>query len=39
MIEALVDLANLKLITQLQDALTASAATDWVTDTGTQPNA
>jgi hypothetical protein len=38
-IEALVDLANLKLIAQFQNALTASAVTNWVTDTGMQPNA
>ncbi|KIM82448.1 hypothetical protein PILCRDRAFT_7841 [Piloderma croceum F 1598] len=38
-IEALVNLANLKLIAQFQDALTASAATNWAIDTGTQPNA
>ena len=38
-IEALVDLANLKLIARFQDVSTASAATGWATDTGVQPNA
>ena len=38
-IEALVDLANPKLIARFQDVLTASAATGWATDAGTQPNA
>ena len=37
MIEALIDLANLKLIARFQDVLTASAATSQTTDTGTQP--
>ena len=37
-IEALVDLANPKLIARFQDDSTASAATDWATDTGAQPN-
>jgi len=38
MIEALVGLANPKLITQFQDASTAPAVTNQVTDTGVQPN-
>jgi hypothetical protein len=38
-IEALVDLANPKLIARFQDAPTASAVTDRAADTGAQPNA
>ena len=38
MIEALVDLANPKLIARFQDVSTASAATGQATDTGAQPN-
>ncbi|KIM90086.1 hypothetical protein PILCRDRAFT_1457 [Piloderma croceum F 1598] len=37
-IEALIDLANPKLIAQFQDGSAASAATNQVTNTGTQPN-
>ena len=39
MIEALVDLANPKLIARFQDVSTASAATGRATDAGAQPNA
>ena len=38
-IEALVDLANPKLIARFQDVSTASAVTGWATDAGAQPNA
>ena len=37
-IEALVDLANPKLIARFQDAPTASAVSDRAADTGAQPN-
>ena len=38
MIKAIIDLANLKLISRFQDASIASAVTGQATDTGMQPN-